>query len=308
MIRVRTGSRLHFGLLNPAGVPGLRRFGGVGLMIEEPAVCVVARRANVWSAKGPSAARALDFAKRCADPNSAWAIEVESAPPEHVGFGSGTQLGLAVARALSNDSVDVCELCRRVGRGLRSGLGAHGFVHGGFLVDGGKVRDELAPLLTRIAFPETWRIVIALPEAGLGLHEALEQSAFQRLTAMDSRTVDVLCRLVLMGLLPALLAQDVSEFGEALFEFNAKVGEVFAQVQGGVYSSIATAEIVAFLRKQGIAGVGQSSWGPTVFAIVADPERADHLLGRLRGWNPNLPAWATPARNRGALGETLPGS
>ena len=41
--------------------------------------------------------------------------------------------------------------------------------------------------------------------------------------------------------------------------------------------------MVAFVRRQGISGVGQSSWGPAIFAIVPDPERAEDLARRLEG-------------------------
>ena len=77
MFRVESPSRLHFGLFNfgaeemwanadgTYAVPA-RRFGGVGLMIDEPAVAVVIEPARGWSAVGPSAVRALDFAQRFA--------------------------------------------------------------------------------------------------------------------------------------------------------------------------------------------------------------------------------------------------
>src|SRR6185437_1004041 len=93
-----------------------------------------------------------------------------------------------------------------------------------------------------------------------------EVEAFSRLTAApsDPARTDVLCRLVLLGLLPALVERDADAFGEAVYEFNARVGEAFAPVQGGVYASARIAELVAFVRGQGVRGVGQSSWGPKI--------------------------------------------
>ncbi len=89
-------------------------------------------------------------------------------------------------------------------------------------------------------------------------------------------------------MLPALQEGDVQTFGEALYEFNVRVGEMFAPVQGGVYSDSGVGRIVAFLRGEGVAGVGQSSWGPAVFAIVGNEERADELAMRLRERFPYL--------------------
>src|SRR5437660_10762195 len=107
MTRVETGSRLHFGLLRPAAAPGERAFGGCGLMVQAPAVRVAVRPAAAWDADGPAAGRALAFARRCADALGGAGphhVTVEACPPEHVGLGVGTQLGLAVARALSRSA------------------------------------------------------------------------------------------------------------------------------------------------------------------------------------------------------------
>ncbi len=112
----------------------------------------------------------------------------------------------------------------------------------------------------------------------------------------------MLCRLVLLGLLPALAQDDFCAFGEALYDFNARVGEVFAPVQGGRYASPRSAEIVAFVRQQRIRGVGQSSWGPTVFALTEHEMQAQELAHRLRerfGLGPNEVV-VTKASNQGA--------
>ena len=304
MVCVRTGSRLHFGLLNPGGdlasedVP--RRFGGVGLMVEKPGIQTIARASSSWSAEGPFAERALIFARRFAectrldqggDDLPPHHLRIERAAPEHAGLGTGSQLALAVARALAISwglQCDIGTLARRVGRGLRSALGAHGFEQGGLLVEAGKSSDDrLAPLVVRLPFPDLWRLVLVLPtvdDRAAGLHGVSEVEAFARLAARPAapNPTDALCRLVLLGLLPALVERDVDAFGEALHDFNAQVGEAFAPVQGGVYASPRIAELVAFVRREGVRGVGQSSWGPTVFAVVADDDRAEHLAARLR--------------------------
>jgi beta-ribofuranosylaminobenzene 5'-phosphate synthase len=323
MVCVQTCSRLHFGLLNPGGesssADAPRRFGGVGAMIERPGIRVIARASSSWSAEGPLAERALTFARRFAEgtrldlgdgdwpPHHLW---IEWAAPEHAGLGTGSQLGLAVARALAVSwglDCDIDTLARRVGRGLRSALGAHGFERGGLLVEAGKSSaDALAPLVVRLPFPDRWRLVLVLPtmeDRAAGLHGVSEVEAFARLAARSAafNRTDALCRLVLLGLLPALVERDVEAFGEALHDFNAQVGEVFAPVQGGVYASPRIAELVAFVRREGVRGVGQSSWGPTVFAVVADDDRAAHLAGRLRDrFSLGDAVLVTPASNHGA--------
>jgi beta-RFAP synthase len=237
-------------------------------------------------------------------------LVVEQAAPEHAGLGTGTQLGLAAGRVLAAAwglDLGAAEVARRVGRGLRSALGVYGFEHGGFLVEAGKRGDEgLSPLAARVAFPEAWRLVLALPRQAPGLHGPAEQGAFRQLAECAAPVpTDALCRLVLLGMLPALAAGDLEAFGEALFDFNARVGEAFARVQGGPYAGPRVDELVAFLRGRGARGVGQSSWGPAVFAVVGDEGRAADLAARVRrqfGLSADE-VFVTRACNRGAVVE-----
>src|SRR5258708_16452465 len=122
MTRVTAPSRLHFGLLSlPAagperwpgldGQPGLpiRDFGGVGLMVDRPGLAVRVEVGDLgadWSATGPLADRALGFARRVVgtlpeNERRPVHIVVEHAPAEHTGLGVGTQLGMAVAKAIA---------------------------------------------------------------------------------------------------------------------------------------------------------------------------------------------------------------
>jgi beta-RFAP synthase len=295
MIRVTAPSRLHFGLLSlPSEEPSLaRRFGSVGLMVSAPGVAVQVRPAAAWSAEGPLAERALDYARRFAEqfpeivrPHQ---LRVEYSAPEHMGLGTGTQLGLAVARALAVSSgrvdLDGVALARCVGRGQRSALGIHGFAHGGFLVEAGKRTPEaIGSLVARADFPPSWCVVLVLPPWRKGLHGVDEGQAFAQLQteAPNPSRTDALCRLVLLDMLPALAECDLETFGEAVYEFNRRVGEMFHRVQGGTYAHPHIGELVEFIRRQGVHGVGQSSWGPAVCAFMDDTGRANHLVQQVR--------------------------
>jgi len=293
MIRVSAASRLHFGLFAPPakettdscelkGQPELpaRHFGGLGLMIEQPGVRVAVQPGQAWSATGPAARRALQFGQSFLatlpgdQRSAAFQIVVEQCAAEHVGLGVGTQLALSVARALAMATAhgdwDAVELAGRVSRGLRSGIGIHGFQHGGLIVDSGKARPEaVAPLIVHHTFAEDWRILLILPRGRQGTHGAAEEAAFAHFGEheRDLRRTESLCRLALLGLLPALADRDLPAFGEALHEFNRRAGEWFLPCQGGHYADAATEERITWLRRQGIRGVGQSSWGPTIFAV-----------------------------------------
>ena len=102
--RVAAPSRLHFGLLSLGSSQG-RRYGALGAMIDRPGLRLTLQGADHFEVRGPLADRAAEFARRLfqalghpGDPPCR--IQIESAPPEHVGLGTGTQLGLAVASAL----------------------------------------------------------------------------------------------------------------------------------------------------------------------------------------------------------------
>ena len=322
MIRVRAPSRLHFGLLNIGsykpwsnvdGEPALpaRRFGGVGMMIDEPGIEVRVQPATEWSVRGLMAQRALAFAKRFAEtvPDlTPHQIELETQALPHVGLGTGTQLALAVAKALAGSSGhgdwDSVELAGRVRRGARSAIGIHGFEGGGLIVEGGKqVDSDISPLVARFEMPNDWRVLLIIPEGLAGRSGDPEQKAFDELKRLvNPHEVDALCRVLLLSTLPALVERDYDTFGESLYDYNARVGEMFAPLQGGRYANRLVQELVTFCRAQGIPGAGQSSWGPVVFAVAPTEDRAKHLQSAIaRQYTPVLRVIATRPNNCGFL-------
>ncbi len=317
-VEVSTGARLHFGLLSH-GENRPRRFGGAGMMIEAPGVQLTASPADHDQVvAGPGAERRGDpgedaervgrWLERIRDHGTCGLpgvhIEVAGVIPAHTGLGSGTQLALAVARAvagLGDARPGSVELAGQVGRGRRSGIGIHGFDHGGFLVDaGGRGETQIAPLVARAEVPDAWRIVLAGPETGEGLSEEAEREAFTRCGEMPGEATRVLTSLLLQQVLPGLNEADIDEAGEGLFGFGRLVGESFAAVQGGCYADPQMASLVEWARAEGIRGVGQSSWGPTIWMLCPDQAAADLLAADVEG-RPGV-GWCHVARplNRGA--------
>lgn len=284
-VRVRAPARLHFGVLDLRGMLG-RRFGGMGAAVPAPALQLEAERADAWTATGPDAERAATYARRYAEavglPGGA-RILITQSMPLHCGLGSGTQLALSVARALAElygRPHDVPTLASQVSRGARSGVGTWLFERGGFVLEGGR-RDGagLAPLLTRLPMPESWRCVVAVPAGSPGLSGEAEAEAFRTLPPPPERDVEHVAHLVLMQLLPALVEEDLSDFGAALAEVQHVTGQWFAASQGGPFAPGPTAQLIARFRENGAAGVGQSSWGPAVYGLVGDDEAAERLEG-----------------------------
>jgi beta-ribofuranosylaminobenzene 5'-phosphate synthase len=177
-VEVRTPARIHLGMLS-FGQADARSFGGVGVMLDRPGVHLRARRSSRFEARGPDAERALRFARECIQRGGfdarPCAIEVVAAPRPHVGLGSGTQLGLAVAAAVRHlsraadddadaeaapahpherppevgdhehtfDIPDALELARLSGRGRRSCVGVYGFTRGGLIIEAGRTSEAV---------------------------------------------------------------------------------------------------------------------------------------------------------------------
>ena len=259
-------------------------------MIEHPCVELEALPSEQGLASGFESERvshvanhALNYLARQGQQSvSALAIHVRHSPPAHVGLGSGTQLGLAVARAVSElcnkQSVGINELARMADRGRRSPVGTHGFFRGGLIVESGTVEESsIAPLLSRVAVPDAWRVVLAIPTFAQGISGKREEQAFRNMGPIPIETTGKLCRQVMLNLLPSLIESDFRTFSESVYQFNREVGECFSMWQGGPYSSKQVERAIQYFRSEGVQGVGQSSWGPTVFGIVETNADADTL-------------------------------
>lgn len=310
-IRVDAPARLHFGFLDLDGGLG-RRFGSLGLTIE-----AFATRLSLTPAASPSVAGVaeLDRVPRLLArlgrslPLPPLAVTVETAIPAHAGLGSGTQLGLALgvgaARAAELE-VGSREIAHLLERGARSGIGIGAFDRGGFLVDGGRgAEGEAPPIVARLDFPPAWRVLLVLEATRAGLHGAGEREAFGTLPPFAPELAGHLCRLVLMQLLPGLVGGDLDAAGRAIGEVQRRVGDHFAPAQGARFASPAVAEVLAWLEAQGVAGIGQSSWGPTGFALLGNEDDAQHLRRaagvRFGSRHPGLRLVVTRGRNDGAL-------
>ncbi|HTP19596.1 MAG TPA: beta-ribofuranosylaminobenzene 5'-phosphate synthase family protein [Solirubrobacteraceae bacterium] len=286
---VTAPARLHFGMLDPAGI-GARRFGGVGVAVESPRVVVSIRPSSGEDvvARGPQAERAAEFARRAREAfgrSGGVEIEVREAIAPHGGLGSGTKLGLAVALGvadLAGVSAGPVELARATGRGARSSVGSWTFAAPGLVVEAGlSAGDSISPLVARHPMPERWRCVLAMPLGVEGLSGNAEDRFFSLLQEERAAIEPPVSRLVLTALLPGLVTEDIGEFGAALTEIQREIGAMFASRQGGVFHPRAS-QVVDALLALGVGAVGQSSWGPSVYGIVDSPERAADVADRLR--------------------------
>jgi beta-RFAP synthase len=284
-VTVVVPARLHLGFLDLHGGLG-RRFGSLGLAIDGLQTRLTIRRAQRTEVEGAErlrAARYLEAMQRILGLDGGHHLHVEEAVPAHAGLGSGTHLALAVAaalRSLHGLPLDVECDATRLGRGTRSGAGIGLFRDGGLVLDGGRhpERGGPPPVISRVAFPDEWRVLVVLDPGRQGLHGDDEGAAFAQLAPFSEQEAARLCRLVLMQALPALAERDLVAFGGAIKELQARLGDYFAPLQGGSrFNSPDVAAVLDLLDREGAHGIGQSSWGPTGFAFAPSLAEAERL-------------------------------
>lgn len=205
--------------------------------------------------------------------------------PEHSGLGSGTQMALAVGLALNrlhDLGLFIRDVAMLTERGARSGIGLGTFATGGVIIDGGRgAQTVVPPVIARAEFPADWRIILIFDRTQTGVHGEDEVAAFRNLPQFPADAAAILCRHVLMQALPALAECDLEAFGVAIRELQIRTGDHFAPAQGGRYASPRVTEVLAWLESAGVACFGQSSWGPTGFAVLEDEDAATAIAARL---------------------------
>jgi len=283
---IKTPSRLHITLIDLNGALG-RIDGSVGLTIKKPGLTLQAELQN----KGieivfkdhdhserieNSAAKMLEFLNI----SSGFKFIVKETYPAHSGLGSGTQISLAVGKAvlkLNNMDMTAPEIAKVVGRGGTSGIGVIAFDQGGFIIDGGHRIHEKpdflpssasralpAPLITRYDFPEDWNIILAVPDVPAGASGSEEANIFQKYCPIPLKDVQKLSHILLMKMMPAVVESDIDSFGDSVNQIQTTgFKKVELELQCHLISTL-----IENMRSAGAAGVGMSSFGPTVYAVT----------------------------------------
>jgi beta-RFAP synthase len=327
-ITVKSSGRLHMGFFDLHGGLG-RKFGSIGLSLTEPRLKLSATTAEILHVTGSASVpetvllKAAEIAQLLTEKlnlANSISIEITQHIPEHSGLGSGTQLALALGAAISRlYQLDLSaeKIAGLTGRGGRSGIGIAAFDHGGLLIDGGRTTSfsasvanqldiknnfKVPPLLVRYDFPEEWRILLIFDSSQPGIHGDKELDAFSQLPEFSENLAAYLCRHVLMQAMPALVERDLSAFGNSIQALQSHVGDHFAPAQGGRYASSLVGAVLQRLEDIGVACFGQSSWGPTGFAIFENTIEAEKHLQQLQSiFTDQALTWMIcSARNHGA--------
>ncbi|WP_254823715.1 beta-ribofuranosylaminobenzene 5'-phosphate synthase family protein [Haloglomus halophilum] len=292
---VSTGARLHVGFGN-LSLAHERLYGGVGLALAEPRVRLSATPAETVTCRANGDGVDTDEVRAYATtacelldvPGAE--LAVEATLPRHAGLGSGTATALATLAAVArahDRTVQPRKRAPELGRGGRSGVGVAAFERGGFVVDAGHPTERFTTrppaqgdwtvpaVLARHTLPTEWRVVLALPDAEQGRHGSDEDDSMRAVVeSADPSVADDLAALTVRRLLPAAAEGRLGAFGDAIAEFGRLNGAWYADEQGGVYRPPAGQVVEELRESPAVAGVGQSSWGPAVYALT-DADRAD---------------------------------
>ena len=320
---VDTPSRAHVSLIDMHGGSG-RVDGGIGITLDEPGVLLEAELSPVLSVTGCDPATRERIGQVAAGVlrelglGGSVAISIRTLYPSHIGLGSGSQLSLAVARAITelhDRHLTTQELARLTGRGGTSGIGTAAFDHGGFIIDGGHrfgtggEKSDFrpssasrgvnpAPVIVRHEFPSDWPILLAIPDIPAGASGGQETDIFRQFCPVPLDEVRALTHEVLMRMLPGIVEHDLDLFGSSV---NTIQGLGFKKVELSLQPP-AVPGLLSALRDAGAAGAGMSSFGPAIFAVadtgMQDLEHAARLFMEEQAGGGTT--FVTTARNSGA--------
>ncbi len=315
-LSIKAHARLHFGFFDLCGSPG-RKFGSLGLALAQPVTEIEASIADTFSIVGNTDAKSsenitnsVQLLQKTLNLPASLTLNIKQRIPCHAGLGSGTQLALSLV-ALFNQLYDLniseTQMAQLSGRGARSGIGLGAFERGGFLVDSGKNLNDLPEIAIRYDFPQNWRIILVSDNVHVGVHGESELQAFQTLKPMQSS----LKEMVFSQMVPALQRADLLAFGAYMSDLQAYNGTYFSPIQGGHFASKNVESALTFLQENGAVCLGQSSWGPTGFAIVENEVKANLHLAQLKkqfAYVENLSFVMTQGYNQGAtlLNKSIP--
>jgi beta-ribofuranosylaminobenzene 5'-phosphate synthase len=313
VFNIKTHARLHLGFFDLHGGLG-RKFGSLGLSLENPVTEIEACLSDVLKIEGAigiksreSITKIIQNMQNEFNLQTSCNFKFSRFIPSHVGFGSGTQMALSVVALISKLyglNLEQRQIAHFSGRGARSGVGLGTFFQGGLVVDAGRgEKTTIPPVIARLDFPEDWRILLIYDKNQIGINGQTEHQAFSTLPEFPSSLAGELCRHVLMQGLPAIYEQDLDSFGSTVRALQVATGEHFSGAQGGLYASKNVEEVLNFLEKNAVKCLGQSSWGPTGFAILENETIANDHLTKLKSRfkdNINLSFSITQGYNKGA--------
>jgi beta-ribofuranosylaminobenzene 5'-phosphate synthase len=327
-IKITTPSRLHFGLLDFTGDLG-RIDGGAGVALASPGNVLTIHSGKSFKVNGSNPQFIEDIVRRICNklgkPMPDFEVNIIEEIPHHAGFGSKTQMSLALAYAICREYnveyYSIEELSHITGRGGTSGIGVRAFEHGGFILDCGHSFGEgkektsclpssasnakVAPEVLHCEIPSDWRFVLVSPLNYEGSHGQSEAEIFRSNFPLSETESNKLCRIVLMQMVPGILERDIETFGRAI---NSMQSIGFKKVEVDLKSPLVP-NMLNIMNNAGSYGSGMSSFGPTVFGIADSEKKAANIRNTVTEYlnDMDIPhlSWIAQPNNHGVTVNNL---
>ncbi len=308
-LKIISPSRIHMSLIDLNGSIG-RVDGGIGISLNHPNVVLEGRESSDINIdfeisyksannsetyysinKNEVINRVYSISKKLLEylGEDGIYLKIKSIIPQHSGLGSGTQLALSTGKLISqiyNKDIDTITLSNILGRGGTSGIGVYAFEKGGFIVDGGhsfgrgKDKNDFKPssasknvktppLLFRHDF--NWNIVLTIPR-GENIYGNKEINIFKKYCPIPLTETQKICHLVLMKMMPAIIEDDISSFGEVV---NTIQNLGFKKIEVSLQKNIVN-ELLKTLQEVSFSGL--SSFGPTIYSICKGKDEIDIVV------------------------------
>lgn len=242
----------------------------------------------------------------------------------HLGYGSKTQLSLAIAKGLAmfldiDSQLDIVDLTNLVSRGGTSGIGFRAFEDGGFILDSGhrfgsgEEKTTFLPssasnarparTIVRYDFPEDWWVMAVTLNVKAGASNLEEVNIFQEYCPIDIDEVRQVSHIILMQILPSIIEHNLLLLGDGIEKIQ---GLGFKKIEVRLQHEDVKS-LIKFQREHGAPCVGMSSFGPTVYSIFHTEAEAEKMLDLIKTEyaKTGFVYYLTKANNRGAEIEIL---
>jgi beta-ribofuranosylaminobenzene 5'-phosphate synthase len=292
-IRIETGSRLHFGLLDLSGDLG-RVDGGVGVAVCRPRLVIEATpsKETVANRRPELVVDVVSTLRHHYGIQDALTVNVTDDYPSHVGLGSSTQFILAVGTAysrLNNIENSPRELAGILGRAGTSGIGLAAFESGGLIADGGhsfgpkKEKEGFlpssaspappAPVVARIPIDPDWLFDIIVLDTPTTVSGKPEIEFFSRHCPIDPIETGTVARAILSLILPGAATHDIDTFARGI-NLITTLGFKRYEIANQFNNVKSTIDNLHNITPESF-GIGMSSFGPTVFLVSNKDARSD---------------------------------
>ncbi len=315
-VDIRVPARLHLSVIDMNRF-AVGRFGGGGIGMSADIKTTISAstssgdRIRVKSEREAIVLHIAEGFRKAVGYTGGLRIDTTSSLYKHVGLGSTSSTLIGTVYALNQlfgeplSPYQLRELVAynfveedRAGllhEGFETGVGPAAILFGGFIV----LTDEIQ-LVRRTAIPETYNVVIAIPQTKVSATEETAGEGEKTLLLGAGRRLDqeyaaLKSQIILMDLIPALSRGDWREVGSCMSKIQ-RIGSKRAEIE--YHTDTPIYEILDRLEQTGALVAGMSSVGPTIACICRD-DRLESCLDVLTGYVPRQRIIETRPENSG---------